>query len=598
MAFWLLATLTGIFALVRFAPLRRHLGIGLATFVLILRLFALAIAVLLAAPFFVSSSQTVKQPSRIAVLIDSSTSVDANVRQQAIRALIETLGGRKSSILAWEFSDTLRPINLDNFSRLSTGRESKLSKSILAAIEASQPDEILLLTDAQDTDPASDELILAALRKSGTKLNAVILPNNLPPNISLSASPTQVFLFPGEKTKLSVQISSERLKDEIVAQLRVWEGNRLANQVKLPLAKGVVQTTIELEPSSAGWNRYRFEVLPIKGEIWTEDNGLEVLIWRAKTKLRVFIITGQPNFEFKFVKQAIESEPNFEWVAVASLPDGTRYQQGSPQLVPASLMRPEKFHVVAVIAPDAEDFGAAEGKALWQFVQNGGGLFLTLSEPTIRTNGWRFFVPYPLTFAPLPSPAPISPVKEDPLGSQLLQLPKVDLAWTITKLPNFVQTALQSSGKPVLVWWQEGLGKVAIAAFDGSWRWAMEAARKGEQPESHRKFWRTVVRFLADPMKGEWEKMSKLEVNLKTPKPPPPELSSLPNIKRIEAWAKVTGGQVLKPEEVSSWAETLSLTKTVKVSTKQPISAFPLPYLLLLAALTVEWWLIRRSGLT
>jgi len=37
--------------------------------------------------------------------------------------------------------------------------------------------------------------------------------------------------------------------------------------------------------------------------------------------------------------------------------------------------------------------------------------------------------------------------------------------------------------------------------------------------------------------------------------------------------------------------------KEIVITERHPISHSPLPYLLLIAALTMEWWLIRRKGL-
>lgn len=126
----------------------------------------------------------------------------------------------------------------------------------------------------------------------------------------------------------------------------------------------------------------------------------------------------------------------------------------------------------------------------------------------------------------------------------------------------------------------------------------MEAAKKGEFPSAHRQFWRTLIHFLADPMKGvkgkgEWVKGEDLTM----PVPPPAELSTPPNTEQLLAWVKATGGKVLKPNEIASWAKNLTWTQKVRVKARQPLSAMSLPYLLLLAALTMEWWLIRRSGL-
>ena len=598
MAFWTLAILTVLLSFARFKPLRKHVGATRAIAISALRLLALAIAGSLAAPILVSSSQSITLPNRVAILVDASQSTNTPERLKVIKQLRQELQHHTGSVSVFEFAEVTKSTSLKELSEHPKGTASCLSEAILKVAETVKPNELLVVSDAQDTNPQPYPKVYEALKKAETRLNAVLLPTYLPPNLSVSLSPAQAFLFAGEKVSFAVQVKSKGLPGVTRVKLRVWDANKLLFQSRLTIATGTEQTTVTLTPQEAGWHRYRFEVSLDGNEAWTADNVAEALVWRAPTKLRVLLVTGQPNFEFKFVKQAIESEPNFEWVAVASLPDKTRYQQGSPQLMPASLTRPEKFHVVVVIAPTADEFSAVEGKALWQFAQVGGGLLLTLNELTVRTNGWRFFIPYPLTFTRLPSPAALIPSKEDLLGSRFSNLPEVDTAWAVGLQSSFAHIAVRSSNKPVLIWWQEGLGKIAVLGLDGTWRWVMEAARKGEAPSLHRQFWQTTIRFLADPTKGfnrreDWMR----EKDLITPTPPPEELTVLPNTGQLLSLVKATGGQVLQPSEVASWLRNLAWTRREKVEVKRPISTMPLPYLLLLAALTVEWWLVRRSGL-
>jgi hypothetical protein len=125
----------------------------------------------------------------------------------------------------------------------------------------------------------------------------------------------------------------------------------------------------------------------------------------------------------------------------------------------------------------------------------------------------------------------------------------------------------------------------------------MEAARKGGEPKIHRQFWQTLIRFLADPTKGRTDEISKVASELKTPSPPPPELTIEPIPDQLRELAKATSGQILQTHGIAAWTKGLKWTKSVTVPTSQPLSQMPLPYLLLLLALTAEWWLTRRSGL-
>lgn len=596
MLFWVLAISVIIFALLRFKTLQKNLGTLKAALVLSLRLAAVACAALIASPLSISSHETLTHPTRIAILVDASRSTNTPLRQQSVRDLKRLLQNRTQSVMVWEFGEDLKPVPLEDLSETKSDNASRLSTAIRKIVETVQPDELLVITDAQDTEPKPDHQILESLRKSKTRFSAVLLPTNLPPNLSVSVFPSRLFLFAGENANFTVKIEGERIREGSMVQLRVWDSQKLVFQTLVKLNKGATQVTVTVDLQKSGWHRFRFEVLPLTDEAWTEDNYAEALVWQAPTKLRVLMVTGPPNFEFKFVKQALESEPNFEWVAIASLPDGTRYQQGSPSLLPASLQRLDPFHVVIILAPTPDDFGITEGKAAWQFVQGGGGLLVTLSEPAVSTNGWRLFLPELLTISQLKSPTRLNSVKGDLLGEKIDNLPEVDSAWSVRPQVRDFNTALEGNNEPVLIWWQEGLGKVAVLGIDGTWKWVMEAARRGEQPKDHHRFWQALVRFLADPMKGTKSEMVK-ESSLQTPEPTPQELDTPPNPKRLQVWVKETGGQMLTPNEIPSWLKNLRWTKDVTASTNRKLSELPLPYLLLLAALSMEWWLVRRSGL-
>lgn len=597
MLFWVLAISVTIFALLRFKTLQKNMGTLKAALVLSLRLAAVACAALIASPLSIPSHETLTHPTRIAILVDASRSTDTPLRRQTVEDLKRLLLNRTESVLVWEFGEDLRPVPLEGLSETKSDNASRLSAAIRKIVETVQPDELLVITDAQDTEPQPDHQILESLRKSKTRFSAVLLPTNLPPNLIVSVSPSRLFLFAGESANFTVKVEGERIREGSTVRLRVWDSQKLVLQTLVKLTKGATQVPITVNPQKSAWNRFRFELLPLADEAWTEDNYAEALVWQAPTKLRVLMVTGPPNFEFKFVKQALENEPNFEWVAIASLPDGTRYQQGSPPLLPASLQRLDPFHVAIVLAPTPDDFGITEGKAAWQFAQEGGGLLLTLSEPTVSTNGWRFFLPELLTISQLKSPIRLNSVKWDLLGERIGNLPEVDSAWSVRPRVRGFNTALEGNDEPVLIWWQEGLGKVAVLGIDGTWKWVMEAAKRGEQPKDHHRFWQALVRFLADPMKGTKSEMVK-ESSLQTPKPPPLELNTPPNPKRLQVWVKETGGQMLTPNEIPSWLKNLRWAKDVTASTNRKLSELPLPFLLLLAALSMEWWLVRRSGLT
>jgi hypothetical protein len=70
-----------------------------------------------------------------------------------------------------------------------------------------------------------------------------------------------------------------------------------------------------------------------------------------------------------------------------------------------------------------------------------------------------------------------------------------------------------------------------------------------------------------------------------------------PDPTRLTRWAKQTQGIVIKHEQLGAQIASVMAAKEIVITERHPISHSPLPYLLLIAALTIEWWLIRRKGL-
>ncbi len=595
--FWALLSLTVIVTVARYPVVKRHLGATPAIVVSLLRLLTLALAALLASPLAISGHRSVAQPTRVAVLVDVSESTASPERATTVAKLLDAFKPHRAAVLAWQFAEKVTPLDWEALPQAPQGKASRLSFALQQVVTSAQPQVLLLVTDGQDTHPLPDEQLVAALRNANTRLFALLLPSRLPPNLKVSVSPTRTFLFAGEQASFTVRVEGQFVPDKTPVTVRVVKGTQVIAQARAKLERGAALLTIPLRPDRAGWNRYRFVVAPLRDEEWTADNASEAAVWQAPTKLRVLLATGAPHFDFKFTKQALEEEPNIEWVAMADLPDGTRYQQGAPDLLPASLQRLEAFHTVVVLSPTPDAFGRVEGQAVWQFVQKGGGLVLFVGEQSVRSAGWQLFVPLPLALSSQSSPTPLTVIRNDLLGALLPDLPPAPTAWAVRMTVRPMSVAVKSRDNPVLVWWQEGEGKVVFGGMEGLWRWAMEAAQKGEAPHIYRQFWRTLVRFVANPVKGAERELTK-EPTLDMPQPLPLEWSVPPQPERVKKWTEESGGKVLALDELREWLNGLSWAHLVSVPSSQPLSTLPLPYLLLLLALTVEWWLLRRSGLS
>ncbi len=189
---------------------------------------------------------------RIAILLDASESVNRKAWQQAVQALLPTWRAHPEAVSVWLFGSDLRNITPSQPLPQTVATESRLSDAVLRLTETVRPDWLILIADGQDTEPIPDERVLAALRRNGTKVIAVPLPANLPPNLSVSASPTQVTLFAGEEATITVTVKGQNLSGATDVPLRVWLGRRLISQIRLRVTPHrVVTQTIRLRPNAS-----------------------------------------------------------------------------------------------------------------------------------------------------------------------------------------------------------------------------------------------------------------------------------------------------------------------------------------------------------
>ena len=188
MLLWALLIFASIFSVARFKPLQKHVGTVQAIVVLALRLIAVAAAALLLFPVSVSSTRKVHQPARIAILVDASRSTNTPVRREVVKSLKQAMWHR--SVLVWEFGENLRPVSLPNLSEVTKGNASRLSAAIRTIVALSQPDELLVITDGQDTDSQPDGQLFEGLRKAKTRISAVVLPTNIPVSYTHLTLPT------------------------------------------------------------------------------------------------------------------------------------------------------------------------------------------------------------------------------------------------------------------------------------------------------------------------------------------------------------------------------------------------------------------------
>ncbi|HUU96391.1 MAG TPA: hypothetical protein VM487_11675, partial [Phycisphaerae bacterium] len=91
---------------------------------------------------------------------------------------------------------------------------------------------------------------------------------------------------------------------------------------------GVTDVLLTFRPQDAGLRRYTLRVADVPGEATADNNRCEFHLDVRRDKIKVLLIDGAPNFEYRHVKEAFESDPAIVPSALIRLPDGEWLLQG------------------------------------------------------------------------------------------------------------------------------------------------------------------------------------------------------------------------------------------------------------------------------
>ncbi|MGH9785160.1 MAG: glutamine amidotransferase, partial [Terriglobia bacterium] len=310
------------------------------------------------------------------------------------------------------------------------------------------------------------------------------------------------------------------------ARLEVREGTSLLKTRDIRFGPAPVETVaVNFTPRTKGFREFTVRLVPLEGEAIRENNTQSRLVEVQDRTARILYIEGEPRWEFKFVRRALEEDRNLRLVSLLRTSDNKFYRQGvdTPQELADGIPNTKelfKYEGLILGSMQAAFFSPAQQEALYAFVSRRGGgmLFLggrfALGEGGYQTTSLADLIPVHLRGSAGGSTLQRKPAKFQltPRGSDRLQLSEDEAAnrknWeSLPPLGNYQMTGEPKSGavilaeaipddgrrQPVLVWQRFGRGRTYLFATDASWRWRMEADHKNQ---SHEIFWRQILHSL------------------------------------------------------------------------------------------------------
>ncbi|MFQ5869841.1 MAG: hypothetical protein ACE5JC_08050 [Candidatus Zixiibacteriota bacterium] len=491
-----------------------------------------------------SFSDKVTRPAEIAVLVDTSTSMNfsdevglpsggeglATTRLEVARGVLtefETAQLPEEAKLSyWTFSDSLNRLRVELDSLNAQGVRTSMGEA-LVRLKEQRSDEnlsaIVILSDGGNNS-GIDPLVVAS--RLGVPVYAVGIGDPQPPldvafgevdfpEVAYSQIPTKV--------EFTVKLTSPRKGR---APVFLKSGGKLYGRTDLILSQpGEQSGEIEFIPQETGTMFFQVSIPPQEGEKVTKNNYRSFSVEVLKSKLKVLLVSSRPGWEFAFLKRALEEDPKLEIKPVVYGLDGG-FLSGS---FPATLEALSEYDILICVDPGYRQLSGRE-EVLKRYLQRGHSILFLLGEDLSSAKASSVMSELlPLDFAPRGgvvkgpfslclttdgSLHPITRLSEDEKTNRDLwrEVPPFEFIVPGSLKPRepraVVLLTCPLAVKPprelpaVMVGERYG-GKTMVVTVFPLWRWDFLPRGFEGGRESYRQFFTNAVRWLATPLDME-----------------------------------------------------------------------------------------------
>jgi uncharacterized membrane protein len=389
---------------------------------------------------------------------------------------------------------------------------------------------IVLMSDGSDNSGGIDPETISHIRQqripvhtigfgreiltNDIQITDVTLPAHALANSRLNAQVTfnQVG-YNGQKTRISIRDGGK-----VVA----------SQEVTLKSDSGAQTENVVFNAGAAGPRTVQVTVEPLSGEENTQNNTLTRLVNVTPRKMRILYVEGEPRWEFKFIRRAVEDDPSLELESILRTTPNKTYNQGyKGGVFPTKAEDLFAYDGLILGSVEANYFTPIQQELIRQFADRRGGgvLFLggrfALTEGGYASSPLAEMMPVKVvasgqTFHRDYSTADLAPAGRDSLICRLEDAPAKN-AERWKKMPQIANyqvvgdvkpgavtlmtvTPAGHKPQPLLVIQNYGRGRAAVFATAGTWRWQMSQPK---EDMTHETFWRQLLRWVVQETPGQ-----------------------------------------------------------------------------------------------
>ncbi|HMD71262.1 MAG TPA: glutamine amidotransferase [Bryobacteraceae bacterium] len=505
------------------------------------------------------------QQNVVAVLVDDSRSMSiadsAGTREAAAKkvlddGLLASLSGR-FQVRLYKFGAAAERIQ--NAGQLSGAQPATRLGDTLEQVMAESSSlplgAVVVLSDGADNAGGIGRDTIAAFRRrripvhtlgfgneypgKDVEIEDVVLPARALPQSRLSATVTlRSYGVSGAKTRLSVKDGGKVL---------AWR------EIALKSDGATQSETLVFSCGEAGPRSLEFAVDPVAGEQNTANNAVTRLVEVEKRVPRILYVEGEPRWEFKFIRRALDDCREMELVTMLRTTQNKIYRQGTPdppephELEDGFPSRAEelfRYQAIVVGSVEASYFTPTQQQLIRDFVdRRGGGILFSGGRATLSDGGYpsspladlvptalppargTFFRDFTgVVLTPEGAGSVICRLDDDPARNRehWARMPQMaDYQQAGEPKPGaLVLLEAAPKGKPpspLLVTGNYGRGRTMLFATGGSWRWKMWTQH---DDKTHPVFWQQILRYLVTDSPGQVSASTPRQVLSDTPRVP------------------------------------------------------------------------------
>jgi uncharacterized membrane protein len=490
-------------------------------------------------------SQVVAQQNFLGVLIDDSRSMQIADRDGETRAdfVTQQFGALEGPLLAslaerfalrlFSFSSTTDRIEAVGDITYD-GTQTHLGQALTRAHEelAGVPlSGLVVVSDGADNadDPLADALL--PLQAGAVPVFTVGLGREeYTRDIQLSRVDTPRSVLKGAALVVDVVVAQTGYRGERVTLQVEDEGRIVADEeVTLPADGEPTTVRVRFTASDAGPRLFSFRIAPEPDEMVAQNNVRHALIVVEDTREKILYFEGEPRWEVKFLRRAVEDDENLQLKVLQRTAEGKFMRMGvddAEDLIEFPRTREELFSYRALVLGgiEANFFTPDQLRMIADFVsERGGGLLMLGSQRSYVEGGYAgtpvadvlpvvldesaddgessFFVETDVrpTRAGATHPATQIADTEEASGARWLELPPITVVNAVSEVKPGATTLLESGDGSlvVLAFQRYGAGKSLAFPIQDSWMWQMHADIPVDD-QTHEILWRRLLRWMVD----------------------------------------------------------------------------------------------------